>query len=186
VAFPVWLPVLGPILARRRMKSELPVLAERWGLGFVESDRRHWWGRFEGTLEEHTVRIEPEVPSLSVVFSREVTDFQASTLDIGQKPRDLGLDHPRFEKVFRSIDLGPEAARRLRGRTDVLDRILSLWEPRISGISLGESLLSCILYYPFDVRKGPHYVETADVERLLPEMIGVVRLLEDVLGTGRG
>jgi hypothetical protein len=178
--FPAWIPVLGPALAQRRMRRDLPLLATFWGLTFVESDQRRFWGRFEGSMEGYSVRIEPDASLLAVTLGREVEDFCLSTLDVGRKPRDFGLD-PRLGEVFRCIDFAPRQAQILRGRPDVIHRVLSLWGGRVSGIAMGPGGLTCVLHYPFADRNGPHYVETADVERILPEMVGVVRLFEPLL-----
>jgi hypothetical protein len=182
MSIPPWVPIVGPILDRRRTHRELPKLAERWGLRHVESDTVYRFGSLDGAMQGHQVLVRPDVPSVSVRFVGAVGEFLLSTLDTGRKPPGYDLRHPRFEKRFRTMELSPRQATALRGRPDVFDRLLALFRHRVEGIHLSQEGLSCAMYTPFrfGFRNLP-YLTAPDLERLLPEMIETVRLVESVL-----
>jgi hypothetical protein len=187
--FPAWFPVLGPILGRRRSYRELPELARRWGLKFTESDSRYLFGSFDGEYQGYAVQILPDTPSVSVKLKGQTESFMLMTLDTNQKPRRYDLGHPEFERAFRTMELGRNTAECLRGQAKLFDRILALRQHRVAGIMVSNQGLSCTMYKPYRRPRGSrietaNYIEAAELERILPEMIESVRLLESALASG--
>ena len=185
---PAWIPIIGPFFDRRKAHRELPELARRWNLRFIKNDNRYLFGSFEGTLQGYTVQIYPDTPSVSVKLGLETESFMLMTLDTGQKRHVHNLGYPRFEKVFKTMELSRRLADTLRGRVDVFDRVLALLHHRVTGILVSNQSLVCNMYNPFRRPRRrnietANYITVPDLERLLPEMIEVVRLIESMLSS---
>jgi len=183
---PAWVPFIGPFLDRRRAWRELPDLARRWGMRFIASEMRYSFGSIDGTLQGYPVMIQPDSPMVTVKFNREIEDFQLMTLDTGEKRHKYDLGHPKFERTFATMELNQRLASALCGRADVLDRVLALLRHRVVGMHLSNQGLICTMHNPFRRPWGrniesANYITVRDLERLLPEMIETVRLLESVL-----
>ncbi|MCU0848727.1 MAG: hypothetical protein MUD12_12650 [Spirochaetes bacterium] len=156
---------------------------------FIESDMRYSFGSIDGTLQGYPVVIQPDIPMVWVKFNRGIEDFQLMMLDTGQKRRKYDLGHARFEQAFKTMELSQRLADTLRGRADVFDRVLALLRHRVVAINLSNQGLICSMHNPFRRPWGrniesANYITVSDLERLLPEMIEVVRLLESVLSPG--
>ncbi len=87
------------------------------------------------------------------------------------------------------MELGQKTADSLRGRTELFDRILALRRHRVAGIMVSNQGLVCTMYRPYRRPRGSkletaNYIAADDLERILPEMIEAVRLLESALSSG--
>jgi hypothetical protein len=144
------------------------------------------FGSIEGTYQGYPVRINPDLPSISVFLNRPCDDFKLMTLNTNQKPRSYDLGHAAFERVFKTKELNQQTADSLRGRTELFDRILALRRHRVAGIMVSNQGLVCTMYRPYRRPRAAreetaNYIAAADVERILPEMVEVAGLLEAVL-----
>ncbi|MFH1807651.1 MAG: hypothetical protein ABIJ09_02810 [Pseudomonadota bacterium] len=175
---PLWVPILGPLLGRRRSFRELPQLAKRWGLSHGESDMRYRFGVLRGSLDGYRVEISPDVPSLTVHFNRSDHEFRMATMDLAaRKRKDYQLGHARFTRVFEWMELSPQVAAALRGQTEVFERVLALWTYRVGSMFLASSLFTLSLRPPLHL----HFLTVEQVEDLLPRMVETVKLIESVL-----
>ncbi|HKI97418.1 MAG TPA: hypothetical protein VKB51_02975 [bacterium] len=175
-----------PAHAWERARAELPALAERLGLNYRPSAQPGRAGELNGILRGHRVLVRPDRPALFVEYRFRVEGLRLSTARPRRAPAEtLRTGHRGFERTFPlRVAPGPAGAA-LRGATAFHEAAVACmrrWRRRLVRLDFEGAQVSAMLKRRGLLRPRA-YLTAAEVEALLPQLLGLVEALEAALRT---